>query len=220
MRIMKNHKCFHSKGWRDQRAFRDISVFVSFMIFVSGCTVVKNTGRSAVTMGKIVGKSVVTTGKVVGKTAKVTGKVITQGSKGLKTIVQIPVGRRVVQLLKRGNSLFVDVRMNRKIKARMLLDTGCSDTQISRVLASRLGINVKKGQVVMCKIAGGHTVSGRVVNIKEIRMNRIKVRNVRAIVLDVEHTQGYDGLLGMSFLNNFIFQIDSLKGELILKKRN
>jgi len=47
-------------------------------------------------------------------------------------------------------------------------------------------------------------------------LGRARVTNVRAVVLDKE--QGM-GLLGMSFLNNFVFKVDTEKSELVLERR-
>ena len=53
----------------------------------------------------------------------------------------------------------------------------------------------------------------------EVHLGEVSVRNVKAIILDYENNQSSDGLLGMSFLENFVFQIDAEKNELILTKR-
>ena len=132
---------------------------------------------------------------------------------------RISGGKDVISLIRLGNSLFVDVKLNHRESARFLLDTGCSEMQISRRLARRLGIDDTDGNSVTAQIAGGHTVNGRVVELTEIRVGQARVSRVKAIVLDAEGPRHYDGLLGMSFLNHFIFKIDSERGKLVLQKR-
>jgi predicted aspartyl protease len=68
-------------------------------------------------------------------------------------------------------------------------------------------------------LAGGGTVIGRLVILDEVYLGSVAVRNVKAIILDYESEQTSDGLLGMSFLENFVFQIDAKNNELILNKR-
>jgi len=181
------------------------------MFLISGCTAVKLTGKAVGTMGKVAVGTVKTTGKVLGKTAVVTGR-------GIKTIVNMTAGKHVVRLDKKGNSLLVNTLLNRKVKTDLILDTGCTDTQISEEVAERLGIETSGCRSVSCQLADGRSVSGKETVIKEVRIGSAKVYNVRAIVLGSDNL-GSGGLLGMSFLDNFIFRIDSEKGELILQRR-
>ncbi|MFH1768887.1 MAG: retropepsin-like aspartic protease [Candidatus Omnitrophota bacterium] len=214
-------KCLNS--WFNRTNSRDavrknhipIAIFSGTIISLSACAVL-NLGKE--TIG--------TVGRVVGSTAKVTetaGKVAvaTLGAAAdvAATVINLPRAKGVVKLKKKGNNLFVDVLFNRKVKAKMLLDTGCTDTQISRGLAKRLGINYSSGDKVFCTLAGGHVVSGRAIIIKEAGIGKVKVYNLKAIVLDNDKEGESQGLLGMSFLNNFIFKIDGEKGELVLERQ-
>lgn len=185
------------------------------MLFLSGCAVLKVTGQTIGVAGKIVTTTIKATGEVV----KTTGKVVTTTGEVIKTIVKIPGSIRVVKLVKEGNSLFVNTLLNRKVKAKLLLDTGCTDTQISKEIAKKLRIPIDKGNTVLCKLANGQMVTGRAVTIKEVRVGRVRAYNVRAVVLDQVAAGKATGLLGMSFLDNFIFKVDSVEGELILEKR-
>lgn len=178
---------------------------------ISGCAVV----TAPVKVAGIVTKAAIGTVKV---TSKVVGTTIGLTSKGVKTVVNMTAGKHIINLSKNGNALLVDTTLNRKIKTKLILDTGCSDTQISKEIADRLGINTTESKTVLCQLANGGCVGGKEVNIKEIRVGRVKIYNVKAVVLD-GNAGGYGGLLGMSFLNNFIFRVDSEKSELILQRR-
>ena len=68
-------------------------------------------------------------------------------------------------------------------------------------------------------LAGGGMVAGRMVSLDTLELGDITARDVKAIILDYENDQSSDGLLGMSFLENFKFSIDTKKDELILEKR-
>ncbi len=184
-------------------------------MLLSGCALAKLGGQAISTTGKIV----CVAGTVAAETIKTTGKIVTTTGKVIKTVVQIPGGKRVIHLTKHGNALFANTLLNRKVWATMMVDTGCGETLISRQLARRLGLEQAPGEPIQCALAGGYVVMGKVVTIKEIRLGKVIVKNVTAVVLEEDQTEGNDGLLGMSFLNNFIFRIDAQKAELILEKR-
>ncbi len=177
-------------------------------IFLSGCSVVRATG----TVVGAAGKAVYITAKVAGKTAVVTGK-------GVKTVVNMATGKHVVKLTRRGNSLTTDVLLNRKARADLIVDTGATDTVISSNLAKKIGISVNRGRDIVCQVADGRSVIGKQINIKEVRVGGAKVYNVQAVVLDSGEMGDSPGLLGMSFLKNFVFKVDTEKELLVLQKR-
>ena len=188
---------------------------LSLMLFFYGCAAVEFAKKTVVATGSVVVAAAKTTGKV----AMVTGQAVMETGHVLKTLIDIPFGRSVVPLEQQGNSLFVNVTLNRNVKAKLLLDTGCTDTQISPLIAAELKIRETEGERVTCHLAGGNAVPGRMVNIKEIKLGNAKIRNVPAVILDSDRTRRHDGLLGMAFLNNFSFKVDIDKNELILQKR-
>jgi len=183
-----------------------ISIWI--VCFLNGCAAL-NVAKDAVIL---TGKAVVTTAKVTGKVAYSTGKAI-------KTVIEIPMGISRVRLTKRGNSYIVKTVLDRKIRTNMILDTGCTDVQITQKVAERLGIDQSEGRRVTCTLADGRKVTARAVNIKEVKVGRARVKNLEGVVLDDDRMKEYDGLLGMSFLNNFKFRIDTEKNELTLERR-
>lgn len=201
-----------------------IRLFLVFVILpLQGCHVARATrkvvrviGKAGWETAKAGGKVAWATGKLTGKAALATGRAT---SKGVRTVVYMARGKQIIPLEKQGNSLFANVRLNRKVMARFLLDTGASNVQISRGLARRLNIYSDTGKQIAVRIAGGHVVSGREVILKEVRLGRVRVANVKAIVFDEDRSESHEGLLGMSFLNHFIFQINTEKAELILQRQ-
>ena len=181
-------------------------------IFLSGCSVVRATGTVVGAAGKAVYVTTKVAGKAVGTTAVVAGK-------GAKTVVNMATGRHVVKLTRRGNSLTTNVLLNRKAKVDLIVDTGAADTVISSSLAKKIGISVNKGRNVLCQVADGRSVMGKQINIKEVRVGGAKIYNVQAVVLDSGEMGNSPGLLGMSFLNNFVFKVDTEKELLVLQKR-
>jgi clan AA aspartic protease (TIGR02281 family) len=127
--------------------------------------------------------------------------------------------RTVVPLIKEGKSFYVRVKLNDKLWGRFLVDTGASALQISGAMAKKLKLRVEQGPPIPVALAGGAMVAGRLVVLSSVRIGDASVENVRAIVLEGDNNGLRDGLLGMSFLENFVFQIDTQRSELVLKKR-
>ncbi|MDP2921805.1 MAG: retropepsin-like aspartic protease [Candidatus Omnitrophota bacterium] len=190
---------------------------ISFLM--TGCSVFKATGTVVGTAGKVVYNTAKVTCQVVGTTAKAAGKTAIFTGKGVRTVVNMAAGRNVVPLIKRGSSLTTLVLLNRKLKEELVVDTGATDTVISSALAKKLGISVNKGENVLCQVADGRSVCGKQVRIKEVRVGGAKVYNVQAVVLDSGDMGNSPGLLGMSFLENFVFKVDTEKQILVLQKR-
>jgi len=181
-------------------------------ICLSSCSVIKLTGEVISLTGKVATAAVKTTGAVVMTTGK-----IAYAATG--ATVRFFAGKRTIKLEKKGNSYFVKVKINGKKKARLILDTGATSVQISSEIAEKLKINVSKGKKVQCTLADGSVVWARSIMLDEIELDNVSVKDVSALVIENSIDQDSDGLLGMSFLNNFIFQIDTDKDLLILQHK-
>ena len=73
--------------------------------------------------------------------------------------------------------------------------------------------------IVRCTLADGSIVSVRAIVLDEVSVGGADVENVDALVFeDVAYDAG-EGLLGMSFLGNFRFEIDSDSDKLILRSK-
>lgn len=185
---------------------------VAAMVVLSGCSAVSTTGK--VVSG--VGKAGWGTARVAGKVALETGKA---AHKGARAAVYMARGRQIVPLERRGNSLYADVRLNRRVNGKFLVDTGASSMQISRAMARRLGVNLSRAETTQVVLAGGYRVAAYRVRLREVRVGGARVSNVEAIVLADDNLGMTDGLIGMSFLNNFDFKINPQKPELILQQK-
>jgi clan AA aspartic protease (TIGR02281 family) len=192
--------------------FGAVSVAVYAVVILSGCSAVSTTGK--VVSG--VGKAGWVTARSAGKIALETGKVV---RKGTRTAVYMVRGRQIVPLERRGNSLYAGVRLNRRVDGRFLVDTGASSMQISRAMARRLGIKLSRAEAAQVVLAGGYRVAAYRVRLREVRVGGARVSNVEAIVLKDDNLGMTDGLIGMSFLDNFDFQINPQKPELVLQQK-
>ncbi|MCB9772380.1 MAG: clan AA aspartic protease [Candidatus Omnitrophica bacterium] len=171
-----------------------LSIFLITIITLTGCTILE-----------------VAT-DVTWEAAKLTGRAV-------KGAVHIAQGKQTIRLKRVGNSFLTDSVINRKRHATLLIDTGASNVMLSKSTALKLGYNLNKADRIQAKLADGKVVPGRVIILKELKVGGATATNIPAIVLEQTSGGNYDGLLGMSFLNKFIFQIDATKGELILQKR-
>lgn len=196
------------------------------VVILSACSVVKGTVDGVSTVGKVAwgtakvtGKVVKTTGDVAYHTSNAMYKTGKATSKAVRTVVYIAKGKQIIPLDKVGNSLYAHVRLGRaKRPARLLVDTGASATQITAQMARELGINLNRAESTAAQLANGQIVTAKEVIIPSIYLGGVKVSNVRALVLD-QILGDSDGLLGMSFLNHFVFQIDADVPELVLQQK-
>lgn len=119
-----------------------------------------------------------------------------------------------------GNHLFVNVLLNKKVKAKLLIDTGASFVVLSADIAKQLNISIKeKDPEVKMILADGGEASGKMFKLDTISVGEVKADDVQAAVIYQENAfKNFDGLLGMSFLKLFKFEVNLDKGKLILQK--
>lgn len=202
-----------------------VMLCVAGVVCLSGCTILEATGEAVGVVGKAawagtkaVGSVVYTGTQMAGQTANQTNKTLTR-STPRKDKVTVEGERAVINLQKEGKSYFVRAKINDEVWGRFMLDTGASAVQVSKKMALRLHLDKKKSQAIPVTLAGGKQVAGRLITLHSLELGEITAKDVKAIILDYESAQSSDGLLGMSFLENFNFTIDTEKNELILEKK-
>ena len=126
-----------------------------------------------------------------------------------------------IEVISKGRGIMVKARINHKVDALLVLDTGASFVMLRKKVADDLGIklnNVKPDTKM--KLADGREVNGAHVVLDSIRVQASEARNVEAaVLLDESGTMDFgDGLLGMSFLNHFKFTVDQKNKKLVLEK--
>jgi clan AA aspartic protease (TIGR02281 family) len=122
----------------------------------------------------------------------------------------------VAPLKSRGFSYCVDAEVNRGARLNMLVDTGASFTILTVEAAKRLGFtNLDALPKMPVSTAGGVTW------IHLVELESVKVGGAEAVSIEGgvsnQIGDGLDGLLGMSFLGEFVYQLDGLGGQLTLK---
>jgi predicted aspartyl protease len=98
----------------------------------------------------------------------------------------------------------------------LILDTGATSTVISRRLASLLSIQpigAMTGQTV------GGLITAPVARLSSVKVGDAEVTALSVIVHDFSRDARIEGLLGMDFLGQFHFGLDTQKKVLILSPR-
>ena len=67
-------------------------------------------------------------------------------------------------------------------------------------------------------MADGRRVEAIPFILKSVKVGEAEVKNVYAATFKEEVTSGADGLLGMTFLDNFVMQIDAKNNKLVLEE--
>lgn len=112
-------------------------------------------------------------------------------------------------------------KLNGKVEANLVMDTGSTLVVLRKGLADELGIDlnqVSPGAKLM--LADGREAEAKYITLASVRVEGVEAENVEAAVMldDPEDTGFGDGLLGMSFLRRFNFKVDYRQEKLILEK--
>lgn len=130
-------------------------------------------------------------------------------------------GPKEVEFFKSGSHIYVNALLNNKVKAYLILDTGAPGILLSKRISKELGIKTQGLEITKAKLLGISDLRQVRVVLDSVSVEGAEVTNVEAWVsLDEMPEVVKDGLLGLSFVRRFDFQIDSVNKKLILEKRN
>lgn len=116
-----------------------------------------------------------------------------------------------------GDHILVDVVFNDRVKALLMVDTGASLTVVSDSIVDRLRLSERHAAGrTRLQVADGRLVDARTFNLDSVAVGDKKAQGVMVAALR-DGALPYDGLLGMSFLKNFMVELDPKRGKLILK---
>ncbi len=112
-------------------------------------------------------------------------------------------------------SLYVNVTVGDKT-VRMVLDSGASVISLPSSVAAELNVVVPSDAPrIRLILADGREIPGRAVTLAKVRVGQFEAESVDAAVLDAVAVNA-EPLLGMSFLANFKFEIDTADKSLKL----
>jgi clan AA aspartic protease (TIGR02281 family) len=115
-----------------------------------------------------------------------------------------------------GNKI-IYATLNGTTSGRFVVDTGASVVSISRSLADRIGLSTDSGDTSQVTLADGRKVTALNTIFESIQVGNARVEQVRGLILDESPAPGVDGLLGMTFLSQFVVRLDGRTGELVLE---
>jgi len=118
-----------------------------------------------------------------------------------------------VPLRRDGNAMLVEALVSGTVRTRLLLDTGAEFTVLSTVAARRLALNLGSAAVIPLRSASG-VFFAPIIKVQSMTVGEATAYDVEVVVHDA--TPGLDGLLGMSFLDNFLVTISTSDERLIL----
>jgi clan AA aspartic protease (TIGR02281 family) len=125
-----------------------------------------------------------------------------------------------VPVTKAGRSLVVRTRLNNQREAKLIVDTGAEITVLSHAVAMDIGLLPSSVIATVRLNTAGGSVRADVFRVGTVSLGAAEVRNVTAVVHDLpDAPAGVDGLLGLTFLDQFLVTVDARKGELYLKPR-
>lgn len=123
---------------------------------------------------------------------------------GARARLTIRRGGIQIPFEKNGNTMIVYARINDRVTAPFLVDTGASDVLIPSHVAQAAGISIGADTPQAVYHTANGIVQQPVVVLESVQIGDARVEGVRGSVSDGMEI----GLLGGAFFNNFTFQVD------------
>lgn len=126
-----------------------------------------------------------------------------------------------VTFFREGQGIILNVTLNKKVDASLILDTGASLIILRKDIAKKLGMDVDRVKPdAKLTLADGRKIDAKYIVLESVEAQNVEARNVEAAVMleELRDIKFDDGLLGMSFLRRFNFKIDQKEKKLILEK--
>ena len=112
-----------------------------------------------------------------------------------------------------GNTMLVEAIIGGAVRTRLLVDTGAEFTVLSTAAARRAGLDLAQAAVIPLRSASGIFLAP-LTKVRSLSLGEAVVYDMEVIVHDA--SPDLDGLLGMSFLDNFLVTISASHGRLTL----
>jgi hypothetical protein len=127
-----------------------------------------------------------------------------------------PRGSIIVPVLLAGRSAIVPVTFNQSVRGNLLLDTGASNTVLSRRLADLLSLRPIASRNFQTP---GGRVSASIAPLQSLKVGDAEVNNLTVAILDFSSDPRFEGLLGMDFLGRYAVALDAQRQVLVLVPR-
>ena len=128
----------------------------------------------------------------------------------------VPHGAIIVPVLSTGRSTIVSVTLNRSITTNLMLDTGATNTVVSRRLANLLSLRPVGNATV--QTVGG-VIAVAIAELRSLKVAEAEITNLPVVIHDFSSDPRFEGLLGMDFLGRYKIGLDLRKQVLVLSPR-
>lgn len=131
-------------------------------------------------------------------------------------------GSNEVAVRKIGDHLLVTAFVNDKSSANLIMDTGATLVVLKSTVALAAGLDYDKiKDTVVMSVADGRQVIAKRAFLSRMKVQDMEEKNVEVAIMPKEITDPslQDGLLGMSFLRRFKFQVDYRNTKLLLERQ-
>jgi clan AA aspartic protease (TIGR02281 family) len=118
-----------------------------------------------------------------------------------------------IPFTKRGTLMEVEVTLNDLVQAPFLVDTGASGISIPDRVARELGLRIDASTPRLPVQTAAGLVAEPLVELDSIQVGAARVERIPALV----NSSMEVGLLGGSFFNNFVYEVDAAAGVITLR---
>lgn len=102
---------------------------------------------------------------------------------------------------------------------RLVLDTGAAETVLSPGLLDDAGYNPRQGEAITTTRSAVGTERGYFIRVPRFRALGFELRDFRVDAHDLPEGFDIDGLLGLSFLRQFNYEVRSGEGRILADRR-
>jgi clan AA aspartic protease (TIGR02281 family) len=114
---------------------------------------------------------------------------------------------------KRGTLMVVDVVLNDQVRAPFLIDTGASGISIPDRVARELGVHIDADTPRLPVQTASGLVAEPLIELASVQVGPARVESVAALVNSTMDL----GLLGGTFFNNFVYEVDAAAAVITLR---
>jgi clan AA aspartic protease (TIGR02281 family) len=118
-----------------------------------------------------------------------------------------------IPFTRRGTLMVVDVTLNDMVRAPFLVDTGASGISIPDAVARELGLRIDADTPRLPVQTAGGLVAEPLIELDSVQVGLARVERVAALV----NSSMEVGLLGGSFFNNFVYEVDAAAEVITLR---
>ncbi|MDN3653277.1 retropepsin-like aspartic protease [Thalassotalea ponticola] len=129
-------------------------------------------------------------------------------------------GNEGIPLIADRDHLLVDTTINNALSTRLMIDTGASLTVISERTYAQLTrhTEIPAHREMMIRTASGEVEAFSII-VEQFAIGPWQVRDLEVVVMPLTNMTKTDGLLGMNFLRQFVFNIDQQQDLLFLQAK-